>query len=604
MRLVRLLPTGGWVLLVAGCLVHLAAALCRPLSAAAGGYLVATLSGGAAESATLVAIGALIAVLLATHVTDAAREVFGDLLTRRIDGSVRREVRRLALAPDSIEHLETAEFHDDAVRASDTGYDLGRVRSPGAAAIGQLVVVFRFVSALAATALLARFSVPLAVALFAASVVVRARIRRQWTHLVSVKDAAAPDQRRLAYLSELATGPAGKEVRLFGLEGWLVRRRRGLAFRASAPTWRQLWGVLRAQKLTVGLVTAAAAAALAAPGFAVLSGRISSAALVTAVLAAWAIFDIASMGREAFDIEYGMSGVAALDRLRDRYSRTMHARGAPTAVREPSLAPVVAQPPLVQFERVSFSYPGNARPVLDDVSLTLRPGRTVALVGPNGVGKTTLIKLLAGLYRPTAGRILVDGRDLADSDMTAWRRRMAVVFQDFLRYPASVADNVAFAAPQWRHDTAGVADALRRAGAEELVTALPLGTDTSLWREGAGGVDMSGGQWQQIAIARALFAIAHGRRLVVLDEPTAHLDVAAEAAFYDRVVTAMPNATVVLISHRFSTVRRADHIVLLRAGRVTEEGNHETLMAADGEYSRLFRLQSARFLSGSAKGGG
>jgi ATP-binding cassette subfamily B protein len=232
--------------------------------------------------------------------------------------------------------------------------------------------------------------------------------------------------------------------------------------------------------------------------------------------------------------------------------------------------------------------------VLDDFTLELPPGRTLALVGPNGAGKTTLIKLLAGLYTPTGGRVVVDGQDLADLDPAAWRRRLTVVFQDFLKYPASVADNVALSAPEYLADRAGVEEAIR-AGDAGFVTDLAGGVDTSLWRAGADGTELSGGQWQRLAIARALFAVGHGRGLVVLDEPTAHLDVLAEATFYRHVVDTVGQATVVLISHRLSTVRPADHIVLLRDGCVAEQGSHDQLMDLDGEYRRTFLLQASRF---------
>ena len=224
-----------------------------------------------------------------------------------------------------------------------------------------------------------------------------------------------------------------------------------------------------------------------------------------------------------------------------------------------------------------------------------QPGETLAVVGVNGAGKTTMMKLLAGLYQPTAGRITVDGADLRDLDVEAWRRRMTALFQDFVHYGTSVADNVALSAPEYIGDLAGIDDAIAAAGAAEMVAALPDGVRTTLWKGGTGAVDLSGGQWQKLAIARALFAVAHGRRLLVLDEPTAHLDVEAEQEFNERVTTHAGAASVVIISHRLSNVRGADRIVVLDGGRITESGDHEALMKHDGAYARLFRLQAARF---------
>jgi ATP-binding cassette, subfamily B, bacterial len=249
----------------------------------------------------------------------------------------------------------------------------------------------------------------------------------------------------------------------------------------------------------------------------------------------------------------------------------------------------------VRFEDVSFTYPGAARPTIEGLTLEIRPGETLAVVGVNGAGKTTMTKLLAGLYRPTAGRITVDGTDLRELDVEAWRRRMTALFQDFVHYGTSVADNVGLSAPEHAVDLAGVEEAITAAGAADTVAGLPDGVRTTLWKGGTGSVDLSGGQWQKLAIARALFAVAHGRRLLVLDEPTAHLDVEAEQEFNERVTTHADGASVVIISHRLSNVRGADRIVVLDGGRITESGDHAALMNHDGAYARLFRLQAARF---------
>jgi ATP-binding cassette subfamily B protein len=313
---------------------------------------------------------------------------------------------------------------------------------------------------------------------------------------------------------------------------------------------------------------------------------------MTYVLAGWGIFTISSMGQEAFDIEYGLRGAHAADELARRYRP---ARATPVAPPAQVSAQVSAsRPPMVCFEDVRFGYPGAARPTLDRLWLTLRPGETVAVVGENGVGKTTLVKLLAGLYRPDAGRITVDGTDLADIDPSAWRRRLAVLFQDFVRYPATLRYNIAPGGAEQPDDCA-VVDALRQADAGYLLDHAPQGLDTLLWHEGAGGTDLSGGQWQRVALARSLFAVQAGRQLLVLDEPTAHLDVRAEAEFHERVVRRSNRVTTVLISHRLSTVRPADRIVLLHGGRVAEDGTHDDLLARGGRYARFFTLQAQAF---------
>ncbi|WP_424234940.1 ABC transporter ATP-binding protein [Actinophytocola sp.] len=258
-------------------------------------------------------------------------------------------------------------------------------------------------------------------------------------------------------------------------------------------------------------------------------------------------------------------------------------------------------PAAIRLEGVGFRYPGTDRLILDGLDLEIRPAEVLAVVGRNGAGKTTMLTLLAGLRRPTAGRITIDGVDLADIDSVSWRRQVTMVFQDFLHYPLTFRENVALGAPEVEPDDDAILASVAAAGACELVDMLPDGLDTLLTREHSGGVDLSGGQWQRVAIARALFAVAHGRTVLVLDEPTAHLDVRAEAEFYDRVISAVSGVTVVLISHRLATVRRADRIVVLDGGRTTESGSHVELMGRGGRYADLYRLQANRFAASTTE---
>ena len=255
----------------------------------------------------------------------------------------------------------------------------------------------------------------------------------------------------------------------------------------------------------------------------------------------------------------------------------------------------------VRFEQVRFRYPGADRDVFDGLDLVLRAGQSTALVGINGAGKTTLVKLLARLHDPVAGRILVDGVDLTRLRPAEWQRQVAVVFQDFAHYPLSFAENVGFGAPEHVSDVAGLEAAAGRAGALDVLAGLAAsdgpgrGWDTVLSRAYDGGVDLSGGQWQRIALARALFAVRHGAAILVLDEPTAWLDARGEADFFDRFLEITQGTTTLIISHRFSTVRRADHICVLDGGQVLEQGDHESLIAAGNRYAQLFSLQAARF---------
>jgi ABC-type multidrug transport system fused ATPase/permease subunit len=240
----------------------------------------------------------------------------------------------------------------------------------------------------------------------------------------------------------------------------------------------------------------------------------------------------------------------------------------------------------IRFEDVSFAYPTTGVKVLDGFDLTIPAGSSLAIVGPNGAGKTTLAKLLCRLYDPQSGTLRVDGVDVRDLDIDGWRSRVAAVFQDFVRYETSLRENVA---PLGATDEE-VTRALQRARADELAE-----LERVLSKMYEGGTDLSGGQWQRVALARALCAVELGAGLVILDEPTAQLDVRGEAEIFDRLLEATRGRTVVLISHRFSTVRHADLICVLEHGRVVELGSHDELMELGGRYKTMFDLQASRF---------
>jgi ATP-binding cassette subfamily B protein len=250
----------------------------------------------------------------------------------------------------------------------------------------------------------------------------------------------------------------------------------------------------------------------------------------------------------------------------------------------------------IRFESVRFAYPGSDHDVFSALDLAIAANRSTAIVGANGAGKTTLVKLLARLHEPTAGRITADGDDIASLQADAWQRRLAVVFQDFARYPLSAADNVGFGAVEHAHDSRGILAAAERAGARTFIETLPESWETTLSREFTGGADLSGGQWQRVALARALFAARHGASVLVLDEPTSWMDVRGEAEFFERFLEITAGLTTIIISHRFSTVRLADDICVLDEGRLVEHGSHDELVAAAGRYARMFTMQASRFV--------
>jgi ATP-binding cassette, subfamily B, bacterial len=243
----------------------------------------------------------------------------------------------------------------------------------------------------------------------------------------------------------------------------------------------------------------------------------------------------------------------------------------------------------IRFRGVGFRYPNTDVDVLRDLDLTIPAGTSLAIVGRNGAGKTTLAKLLCRLYDPDTGAIEVDGVDLRELDVEAWRSRVTAVFQDFIRFELPLRDNVA---PTGAPDEV-IEAALAAAGAGGLST-----LDTVLAKGYPGGTDLSGGQWQRVALARAIAAVRQGAGLVLLDEPTAQLDVRGEAEIFERILAETRDCTTILVSHRFSTVRQADRICVLEHGRVVELGTHDELMARGGRYREMFDLQAQRFAAG------
>jgi ATP-binding cassette subfamily B protein len=395
----------------------------------------------------------------------------------------------------------------------------------------------------------------------------------------------SPERRMLAYLEiVLAREDHVKEVKLFDLGVPLLARYREIFRRIYAEEKRLTirrdgWGFL------LGLVSSAAFyGAYAWIAVATIDGSIS----------------LGEMTMYLLLFRQGQSAVAAmLSAVGGMYEDNLYLSNLydyleqPTAVAHGTAVSGPNPTAGLEFEQVSFTYPGAASPALRDVTLTVRPGQSVALVGSNGSGKTTLVKLLAGLYTPTAGVVRYQGRDLREWEPRALRQRIGVIFQDFNRYQLTVGANIGAGDVAAFEERARWQAAAAKGQAAEFIGNLPAAYDTQLGRWFNQGQELSGGQWQRIALARAF--MREGAEILVLDEPTAAMDAETEAQIFEHFRSLTKDRIAILISHRFSTVRYADQIVVLDEGSIVEHGSHGELMALGGRYAHLFNLQARAY---------
>ncbi|MEV0621783.1 ATP-binding cassette domain-containing protein [Nonomuraea sp. NPDC050404] len=575
-------------------------------------------------------IALIVVLFFLTHITESARTALGRALGRRVTGRLGERVMMAASEPATIGHLEDPAFQGRIERARGSG----SIDMPaGEAVFGFSTKASLWVTSIGSAALLTQITWGLGLIVLAVFVVIHLRLVRNYRIAVVETVSQTTKLRRTSYLRDVPTTPgAAREVRLFGLAAF---------FRdAYQAEWRvnmtEVWRRRREHRLFVVVVVVVTGVTVASVfhylGHRAATGGSTVGDLALGGLAIRALLQVLRADED--DLRIGFGSKAATEAFAfpaatpppapensltpdtpnnsptpyapensltpdtPSNSPTPHALNNSPTSDAPDNGPMPVVPnnapwpvAAISCEDLRFRYGGASDDVLHGIDLTIPAGQSLAVVGLNGAGKTTLARLIAGLDAPSGGHVRAGTTPIDDANRRNWQRQVVAVFQDFSRYELTVRDNIAFGSLPHADDEEGLRAVARQAGLPEFIGRLPNGWNTVL----TGGTDASGGEWQRIAIARALFGLRHGARLLIMDEPAASLDARAEAQLYDTFHELTAGATTIAISHRFATVRKAERVVVLDHGRIIEDGTHEDLIAAGGRYAELFRLQAKRF---------
>ena len=518
-------------------------------------------------------------VFIAMNVLTPVHGTVGSILGAKTGVWLNSRLLRGCVDPPGLAHLERPDLADEIAKARD--FDAGVVGPPLEVAMPEVASGFATIlGGLAQAVVLGAYRWWAPLLLGGAWLSSHVLLRESALWKIFSSDEFAGVSRHSDYTYRLAVeAPAAKEIRVFGLARWAVDRYAAFRRSVAEALYRQRRLKQRPLGWTVGTVLVGNAVVFWALAMDARAGTLPLSRLV--------VFAQVAVGCSALafsEFDWWFRGSAEpIPRVHGLADVLRPAGALAGGTRSANAVPERE----IRFEHVSFAYPTTGVQVLDGFDLTIPAGTSLAIVGPNGAGKTTLAKLLCRLYDPQQGALRADGIDIRELDIASWRSRVTAVFQDFVRYELSLRENVA---PLGAAEDL-VRDALHVAGADDLA-----GLDVVLSKLYDDGTDLSGGQWQRVALARAVAAVKLGAGVVILDEPTAQLDVRGEAEIFNRLLTATRGRTVILISHRFSTVRHADQICVLEHGRVVELGPHEELMRiTGGRYRTMFELQASRF---------